>query len=236
MPTFCKAGRHTGKHCCGDSRTGPAADIILSSLPGRSRVVQRPSPLSIGGTILAHQREFSVPAIGPGGISAMPHRWWKIVFALGIVIRSLGLVSEKTFGQSENRPGHSGSDASFGCGTKQLVKVTLNVPYRTPLLSVRANGNPLVLLLDTGAERTLLTSLAAERIGAEPPRAEIPRTMRGVAGKFSSREVELRNFSIEGVEIEWHRVQVAPLLSSRVPTDGLVGTDVLEKFDLDIDL
>jgi predicted aspartyl protease len=113
---------------------------------------------------------------------------------------------------------------------------TLNgVPLVTPL----ANGVPINLLLDTGAERTIVTPSAAQRTGAQRPGIEFNRQMRGIAGTMQMHEVELRRFTIGGVAIPWRRIAVGPVTPPSVffgPLDGLLGTDVLSSFDVDIDL
>ena len=84
-----------------------------------------------------------------------------------------------------------------------------------------------------------MTPDAAHRIGAQPPRIDFPRQMGGVGGgTFGTNEVELRSFSIGGVAISWRRVLVAPIKmsSSLGALDGVLGTDVLGDFDIDLDL
>ncbi len=102
-----------------------------------------------------------------------------------------------------------------------------------------ANGKPVTLLLDTGANSTILTPSAAQRIGGQPPHIEFQRQMGGVGGGvLGTNEVELRDFSIGGVAIPWRRVLVASIniASSVGALDGVLGTDVLSDFDVDLDL
>jgi predicted aspartyl protease len=107
-----------------------------------------------------------------------------------------------------------------------------------PLVTVLADGASLKLILDTGAERTVLTSLAVERIGGKAPQIEFRRSLNGVGGSLPSREVEFKSFTIGGVELPWRRAMVAtvatPSLLSTV--DGVLGTDILARFDIDLDL
>jgi predicted aspartyl protease len=53
-----------------------------------------------------------------------------------------------------------------------------------------------------------------------------------------SREVEFKSFTLGGVELPWRRAMVAtvatPSLLSTV--DGVLGTDILARFDIDLDL
>ena len=107
-----------------------------------------------------------------------------------------------------------------------------------PLVTVQADGASLKLILDTGAERTVLTSGAVERVGGRAPQIEFRRSLNGVGGSLPSREVEFKSFTIGGVELPWRRAMVAtvatPSLLSTV--DGVLGTDVLGRFDIDLDL
>jgi predicted aspartyl protease len=104
------------------------------------------------------------------------------------------------------------------------------------LITVLANGAPLKLVLDTGAERTVLTAAAAERVGGKPPEIQFRRNLSGVTGALPSREVEFKSFTIGGVESPWRRVRVATFTLPISSADGVLGTDVLGKFDVDLDL
>jgi predicted aspartyl protease len=122
-----------------------------------------------------------------------------------------------------------------GCGTTRIGEIAVATRNNVPFVTLLANGVPVILLLDTGAERTVLTPPAAQRIGAQPPRIEFDRRMSGIGGALPTREVELRSFTIGGVAIPWRRIVVAP---ATLPSmfDGLLGTDVLSSFDVDVDL
>jgi predicted aspartyl protease len=123
-----------------------------------------------------------------------------------------------------------------GCGTKRIGEITVGTVNNAPAVTLVANGAAVTLLLDTGAGRTILTPQAAQRIGAQPPRIEFDRRMRGIAGALPTREVELRSFTIAGVAIPWRRIAVASITTASVTLDGLLGADVLSYFDVDFDL
>jgi predicted aspartyl protease len=129
--------------------------------------------------------------------------------------------------------------AGTDCSANRIGEIRVATLQNRPIVILFANGKPVTLLLDTGAASTILTPDAAHRIGAQPPRIDFPRQMGGVGGgTFGTNEVELRSFSIGGVAISWRRVLVAPIkMSSSLGTlDGVLGTDVLGDFDIDLDL
>jgi predicted aspartyl protease len=126
-----------------------------------------------------------------------------------------------------------------GCGTKPIGKIIVATLNRAPIVTLSANGHSVTLILDTGAERTVLTPAVAKRIGAQRPAIEFQRQLRGIAGDLATHEVELRSFAAGEVAIPWRRVLVAPVTMAKVfltPLDGLLGADALSDFDLDLDL
>src|SRR6266404_3574203 len=129
--------------------------------------------------------------------------------------------------------------ASGGCGTAQLGQTTVATLRNAPIVTLLANGMPVTMLLDTGAETTIMTPGVAKRLGAQRPQVEFDRQLRGVAGSLQTTEVELQSFAIGGVAIPWRRVRVAPINVASVfsgPLDGVLGADSLNSFDIDLDL
>jgi predicted aspartyl protease len=123
--------------------------------------------------------------------------------------------------------------------TRPVGSTTVAILNSTPLVTVFANGVPLVLVLDTGAQRTVLTPAAAKRIGAKTPRVEFQRGLRGISGGLPTREVELHSFAVGHAAIPWHRVTVAAIVTPPVfstALDGVLGADVFSSFDIDLDL
>jgi predicted aspartyl protease len=125
------------------------------------------------------------------------------------------------------------------CSTRFLGSTTVTTLNGVPIVTLAANGHPVTLVLDTGAERTILLPAVAERIGAQPPRVEFRRQMRGIAGTLATREVELSSFAAGKVALLWRRVLVGSVTMSTAfsgQLDGLLGADALSDFDIDLDL
>lgn len=131
------------------------------------------------------------------------------------------------------------ADGPAGCGAMRLGETTVATLRNVPVITLFANGAAVTLLLDTGAETTILTPAAAQRIGAQRPRIEFQRQMRGIGGSLQTGEVELRSFTLGAVAIPWRRVRVAQINTGNVfsgPLDGVLGADTLSSFDVDLDL
>ena len=161
-------------------------------------------------------------------VTSLPMKRW---LSIAIVTTLLG----SAVGYAAEHPGAGGR----GCGAVRLGETTVATLRNAPIVTVSANGVPVTLVLDTGAEGTILTPPVAQRIGAQRPQIEFQRQLRGIAGTLPTSEVELRSFTIGGVVIPWRRVRVAPVNVASVfsgPLDGVLGADTLSSFDVDLDL
>jgi predicted aspartyl protease len=125
-----------------------------------------------------------------------------------------------------------------GCGAALANGIVLESVNDFAIVTVIANGAPLRLILDTGAEATVLNSKAAERIGGTAPRVQFERRLSGFAASLPGYEIEFKSFTIGGVDIPLRRVAVANATTPPIflILDGILGTDVLTRFDIDLDL
>jgi len=108
------------------------------------------------------------------------------------------------------------------------------IPYAGGPLVVDAaiNGVGLRLLVDTGAERTLITHAAMARAGLDISRGT-PVQIRGVTGDAAAILV-----SVPGLDVAGRRVGPLPVIVHTLGTDnvdGLLGRDVLDGFTVTVD-
>lgn len=125
------------------------------------------------------------------------------------------------------------------CAARPSGRISVATLDNVPIVTLEANQHPLIVLLDTGAERTALTLSAAARIKAQPPRVAFDRRMYGFAGNLPTREVEFDSLTADGMSIPWRRAVVASITVAQplgIELDGLLGADVLSQFDSDLDL
>jgi hypothetical protein len=108
---------------------------------------------------------------------------------------------------------------------------------RAPItVGVRLNGVPLTLIVDTGAERTVISPAAIERagFGGQPGRSV---QIVGATGTATATLVTVPLLDIAGARIGPLAVIVhaLPAEGRAEPVDGLLGRDVLDAFTLTVD-
>ena len=116
--------------------------------------------------------------------------------------------------------------------------VTLNVAPGAPVtVAARLNGVALTLIVDTGADRTVISPEVIERAGLAGGPAR-PVQVIGVTGTSTASLVTLPLLDVAGARIG-PIVVVAHALPSNLRgqdgVDGLLGRDVLDAFTLTVD-
>ena len=136
------------------------------------------------------------------------------------------------------------SSVSAACIVEQRADIAVTLIGGQMLAAGRVDGKSVTFLIDTGAEKTLLSAAAVQRLGLA--RDEwISSHMEGIGGherhpnaKLSSLELGGLKMRRRGTEIE-PTISVAPLpfiAASNRAIDGLLGVDYLSSFDIDFDL
>lgn len=125
-----------------------------------------------------------------------------------------------------------------------MAAVALNVTGGTIVVPVEVNGVTASFILDTGAQRSVVTEAAVERLGLARDQW-VGTTMRGVGGINARANADPRSLSLGGVPLVRHTlnhntsltVGILPRSSTESPVvDGVLGRDYLSAFDLDLDM
>ena len=137
--------------------------------------------------------------------------------------------AEEIGAPSAREPQPAGSTASPAASpTSGVVPLPTGAPIMVEAL---LNGVPLRLLLDTGADRTVISPAALGRAGIDT-KTGTPFRISGVTGSSPASLVNVPRLDIAGA-------QVGPLgvVAFAVPgeIDGLLGRDVLDGFTVTFD-
>lgn len=130
-------------------------------------------------------------------------------------------------------------NAQAACPLIQLADMRLQ--SRGNLLFVQASigDAPVTLLLDTGAERTLLTEAVVDRLGLPRDPQHATQTF-GIGSPTVAWDAKLPlGLTLGGTRFPVNRVSVGRFGIDRIAggsADGLLGADILLAFDIDLDL
>lgn len=94
--------------------------------------------------------------------------------------------------------------------------------YATPSV----NGRSVRMMVDSGANMTVVSRRDAEALGLALPRRAVARQLRTAGGRVPIAVVTVKRLTLAGREI--HNLRVAIALDRQVPS--LLGHDVLSKF------
>jgi hypothetical protein len=134
--------------------------------------------------------------------------------------------------------------AHAGCQVEQRSSVPVEAVNGNVLVTVDVNDVPATFILDTGAERTLMTENVVGRLGLERD-GWVVSAVRGIAGIEERPNALPRSLRLGRAALRRRTltkdtsVTVGPLPMSEVggrPIAGLLGRDFLSPFDLDLDL
>ncbi len=126
--------------------------------------------------------------------------------------------------------------ASGECTLRLRASLPVSV-VGLPLVPARINGQAATLILDTGAESTLLTEAAAKRLGVSS-RYDFMRSISGIGGSVATGDAALASMSLGGIALSYPRALVGRVAFRLGPidADGLLGASLLGDFDLDLDI
>ena len=130
------------------------------------------------------------------------------------------------------------------CVVQERASIPLTVVDGIIMVPALVNEQPATFILDTGAQRTVITRDAVARLGLALDEW-VATTTRGVGGIERHRNANPRTFTLGGVQLERRtRTRDTSMTVGTLPVtrigphqiDGLLGRDFLSPFDLVMDL
>lgn len=125
------------------------------------------------------------------------------------------------------------------CETRERARIPLAVTGGAILVEVLINDRPARMILDTGAQRSVVTKAAVSRLDLSLDEW-VATTTRGVGGVERNRNALPHSITLGGVPLERRtRTRDTSLTVGTLPhaaIDGLLGRDFLSVFDLDLDM
>ncbi len=117
------------------------------------------------------------------------------------------------------------------CGEVQAIDLPVVMVGKAAIVPVLINGKPARLLLDTGADLTNINVTAASRLGL-PQDLGRKRSSHTAAGEMQDTISEIKS-----LRLGWAELPAMPVaITAEAPVDGVLGLDVLKRFDVDFDL
>ena len=132
-----------------------------------------------------------------------------------------------------------GPNAQGVCPLVRVAEMPLGNYHNLMFIDAQISGQTVRLIVDTGAERTILTQAAAERLHLPRDYQHATRTF-GIGGLLLGWDVTLPDgMVLGGTHLPVDRVSVGEFQVSGAvggEADGLLGADILLAFDLDLNL
>ncbi len=134
--------------------------------------------------------------------------------------------------------------ANAACTVARRAEVPLRVVAGVPVVAVEVNDTTLPFVPDTGAERSLVTEETVERAGLRLDEWA-STTVQGVSGYVRHRNADPTALSLGGIPLRRRSLAadqtltVGPLPQAGFTAQGiagLLGSDFLSVFDLDLDI
>jgi predicted aspartyl protease len=120
--------------------------------------------------------------------------------------------------------------------SSDLTALPLGLDDKQPAIRIKVGPVAARVILDTGANRTVLESAFAERLDPEDDSAALPPArFRGVAGTGTAEAVRVKDIDIAGNTIPETLVDVSAADLGFEDIDGLIGTDLMRDYDLFFD-
>jgi predicted aspartyl protease len=125
----------------------------------------------------------------------------------------------------------AGCEQDQGCDFVKVAQVPLEPRGQVFVVPVTVNGHAINMMLDTGAERSLLTEAAVQRLNIRRSDRTFSVVVGASSGSLKS-DAEIDSMSIGGVALPVDHIVVNSFGGN---IDGMLGLDILGRYDLDID-
>jgi len=134
--------------------------------------------------------------------------------------------------------------AVAACAIAHQAEVPVQIVAGVPVVGVQVNGVTLPFVLDTGAQRSLVTDAAVQRAALRLDEWA-STTVKGISGYERHRNADPASLLLGGITLRRRTVAgdstltVGPLPQSALAGHdiaGLLGADFLASFDLDLDM
>jgi predicted aspartyl protease len=123
------------------------------------------------------------------------------------------------------------SDAA--CDLVQVAQVPIALENHLFIIPVTIDGHPIDMLLDTGAQKSLLGESAVQRLRLVRD-ARSYTSLMGLSGSAASPDARIDSISIGAAVLSVQRLPVNSFGGNQ-PFEGILGLDILGGYDLDID-
>ncbi len=127
----------------------------------------------------------------------------------------------------------AGCAQGSGCALVKVAEVPLEPRSRVLTIPVTVNGHAIIMTLDTGGQKSMLSEAAVSRLGIVRD-ARFISPLIGIAGGSAHADASIDSMSIGGESISVNRMSVNTF-GGNGTIDGLLGLDILRDYDLDID-
>ena len=126
----------------------------------------------------------------------------------------------------------TGCAQTSGCDLVKVAQVPLLPKGRLFAVPTTINGHTLDMVLDTGAAKSMLVDASVRRFGIRKDGGTYT-VLVGLHGGSPRADANIDSISLGGTPLSLDRMSVNSFNASGI--DGVLGLDVLRKFDLDID-
>lgn len=130
--------------------------------------------------------------------------------------------------------------ATAKCQLGQVAALPVHLAGSRIYVDAEINGQPVELMLDTGAQTTMVLAGVAQRLGIVLSDAMASASMYGAGGSFGARLVRVRELKLGDARLTnlvfWATGRPGSSSGADSKVAMILGEDVLEKFDVEYDL